>query len=214
MTAGYVLIVWTTASAWSSLDSDRGGTVLMRSLPHGIRILAAARAASGAFVIGAAGLLLLGVLCAFAPSDPAPSARPRPPARPWPSSHRPSAAGCRSATRTPSGRRWGDRPTRLGAIGHHLPAGCRHGAHDRRGVGTRLDRREATAVALASALLTPLVAAGVTATSPRESESDMLEVDAEIGYAHGAAIQRVRLLVAPGSSCSCAVPTAWASPRC
>ncbi|MFT7709633.1 hypothetical protein ACMT9Y_01585 [Clavibacter tessellarius] len=167
VTAGYVLIVWTTASAWSSLDSDRGGTVLMRSLPHGIRILAAARAASGAFVIGAAGLLLLGVLCAFAPLGPravgtaasacATVALLAP------------TLGCWVSLRHPH-TEWKE----VGEIGRH--GWARSGITYLLGAGMALTTAvasgrdwtagEATAVALASALLTPLVAAGVTATLP------------------------------------------------
>lgn len=65
--SGYAFVVFSSLAPLVSLDADRGASALMRTFPQGIRSLAAARAATGAFVTGGAGALFIGLLTVLAP---------------------------------------------------------------------------------------------------------------------------------------------------
>ncbi|MFJ6418683.1 hypothetical protein [Paeniglutamicibacter sp. NPDC091659] len=68
--AGYSFVLLTSLYPLISLDSDRHGTTLMRTFPHGIRSLAAARSATGALIVAGTGALFIGLLCIFVPIGP------------------------------------------------------------------------------------------------------------------------------------------------
>ena len=68
--AGYVFVVFSALAPSLSLDSDRRAATLMRTFPHGIRSIASARSATGALVVGGAGALFIGLICVFVPVGP------------------------------------------------------------------------------------------------------------------------------------------------
>lgn len=68
--AGYAFVVFSSLAPLVSLDSDRRAATLMRTLPGGIRAMAAVRAWTGSIVTAVAGATFVLVLASFAPIAP------------------------------------------------------------------------------------------------------------------------------------------------
>lgn len=67
--AGFAFVIHSTAAPLLSLDSDRTGIVLLRTVPHGLRALVAVRAMLGSILVAGASGVMIGILAALLPLD-------------------------------------------------------------------------------------------------------------------------------------------------